>query len=147
MMDRKSVTGRQDLASDQPQLGKVVTVQIVTMLIAVISMLIDGVMTGVFLGDNCLAAYGLTNPVNMLLVALGGLLASGAQVLSVRRAAARASLHPCGIPFFFPILFTYCAETALSITITFCPEVQTLGRSMEDITSEAREKIVRCLGE
>ncbi len=33
------------------------------MLIAVVSMLIDGVMTGVFLGDDCLAAYGLTNPV------------------------------------------------------------------------------------
>ena len=53
-------------------------------LIAVISMLIDGVMTGVFLGDDCLAAYGLTSPVNMLLVALGGLLASGAQVLGGR---------------------------------------------------------------
>ena len=34
-----------------------------------------------------------------------------------------------------------------TLTITFCPEVQTLGRSMEDITSEVREKIVRCLGE
>lgn len=35
------------------------------MLIAVISMLSDGVMTGAFLGDNAMAAYGLTNPVNM----------------------------------------------------------------------------------
>ena len=51
--------------------------QIVTMLIAVISMLIDGIMTGAFLGDEAMAAYGLTNPVNMFLVALGGLIASG----------------------------------------------------------------------
>ena len=80
--NRKSTS--QNNASDTPQPGKVVTVQIVTMLIAVISMLIDGIMTGVFLGDDCLAAYGLTNPVNMLLVALGGLLASGSQVMGGR---------------------------------------------------------------
>lgn len=73
-------------SSRDPQLGKVVTVQIVTMLIAVIAILIDGVLTGVYLGDESLAAYGLTNPVAMLLVAIGGLLASGAQVLGGRYA-------------------------------------------------------------
>ena len=68
------------------QLGSVVTVQVVTMLIAVVSMLIDGIMTGIFLGDDCQAAYGLTNPVSMFLVALGGLLASGSQVIGGRLA-------------------------------------------------------------
>ena len=62
-------------------MGKVVAVQIITMLVAVVSMLIDGIMTGMYLGEDSLAAYGLTSPVNMLLVALGGLLASGAQIL------------------------------------------------------------------
>ncbi len=62
----------------KPQLGKVAAVQIITMLVAVVSMLIDGIMTGLYLGEDSLAAYGLTNPVNMFLVALGGLLASGA---------------------------------------------------------------------
>lgn len=83
-MGSNSKNTSQKNSSEAPQLGKVVTVQIVTMLIAVVSMLIDGIMTGVFLGDDCLAAYGLTNPVNMLLVALGGLLASGVQVMGGR---------------------------------------------------------------
>ncbi len=64
-----------------PHLGKVVAVQIITMLVAVVSMLIDGIMTGMYLGEDSLAAYGITSPVNMLLVALGGLLASGAQIM------------------------------------------------------------------
>lgn len=54
------------------------------MLVAVVSMLIDGIMTSYFLGDKCLAAYGLTNPVNMFLVALGGLIATGSQVMGGR---------------------------------------------------------------
>ena len=69
-----------------PNLGKIVTVQIVTVMVAVISMLIDCVMIGIYLGDDCVAAYGLTNPVSMLLVALGGLLASGSQILCGRYA-------------------------------------------------------------
>ena len=32
-----------------------------------------------------------------------------------------------------------------TLTITFCPEVQTIGRDEEDITNEIREKIVRSL--
>ncbi len=72
-----------------PRVERVIAVQIVTMLIAVISMLIDGIMTGAFLGDNAMAAYGLTNPVNMFLVALGGLIASGAQVLGGRSAGVK----------------------------------------------------------
>lgn len=77
--------GENDQA-ERLQMGKVATVQIVTMLVAVISLLIDGVMTSTFLGDECNAAYGLTNPVNMLLVALGGLLAAGVQILGGRYA-------------------------------------------------------------
>lgn len=33
-----------------PKVGKVITVQIVTMLVAVISLMIDGVMTSIYLG-------------------------------------------------------------------------------------------------
>ena len=62
------------------------SVQIMTVLIAVISMLIDSIMTGIFLGDKSLAAYGLTYPVTMFLVAIGGLFASGSQVLAGRYA-------------------------------------------------------------
>ncbi len=58
------------------------SVQIMTVLIAVISMFIDSIMTGLFLGDISLAAYGLTYPVTMFLVAIGGLFASGSQVLA-----------------------------------------------------------------
>ena len=35
-----------------PKVGKVITVQIVTMLVAVISLMIDGVMTSIYLGDE-----------------------------------------------------------------------------------------------
>ncbi len=75
-----------NINNNDPRIERVVAVQIVTMLIAVISMLIDGIMTGAFLGDEAMAAYGLTNPVNMFLVALGGLIASGSQVLGGRSA-------------------------------------------------------------
>ena len=32
-----------------------------------------------------------------------------------------------------------------TLTISFCPEVQTIGRNEEDITAEVREKIASCL--
>ena len=91
-MGSNNISTSQKNSSDTPQLGKVVTVQIVTMLIAVVSMLIDGMMTGIFLGDDCLAAYGLTNPVNMLLVALGGLLAFLPCRTTMRRSTTSSSM-------------------------------------------------------
>ena len=32
-----------------------------------------------------------------------------------------------------------------TLTVTFCPEVETIGRKEGEITAEIREKIVRCL--
>jgi Na+-driven multidrug efflux pump len=59
----------------------VLPVQILSMLISVLAMLIDGIMINIYLGDAAQAAYGLTNPVTLLVTAYGGMLSNGVQVL------------------------------------------------------------------
>ena len=135
--------------SDTFQLGKVVTVQIVTMLIAVISMLIDGVMTGVFLGDDCLAAYGLTSPVNMLLVALGGLLASGAQVLG-GRCVGRQDQEGLNKVLTTSVTTGFAGGLAISVVIVLFirPLCSALGagtQPLADLTAQYLKGIVFCL--
>ena len=132
-----------------PQLGKVVTVQIVTMLIAVISMLIDGVMTGVFLGEDSLAAYGLTNPINMFLVALGGLLASGTQVLG-GRCVGRQDEDGLNHILTTSVTFGFVGGLVISVTIALFihPLCVALGANTEhlsDLTAQYLKGIVFCL--
>ena len=135
-------------SSGTPKLGRVVTVQIVTMLIAVISMLIDGVMTGVFLGDDNLAAYGLTNPVNMLLVALGGLIASGAQVTGGRYAG-RNDEEGLNRVLTTSVVSGFSGGLAVSVLISLFirPLCVVLGAAgpLTDLTAQYLKGIVFCL--
>ena len=135
--------------TDTLQLGKVVTVQIVTMLIAVISMLIDGVMTGMFLGDDCLAAYGLTNPVNMLLVALGGLLASGVQVLG-GRCAGKQDQEGLNKVLTTSVTAGLCGGLVFSVVIVLfirplCAALGAVKQPLADLTAQYLNGIVFCL--
>jgi Na+-driven multidrug efflux pump len=59
----------------------ILPVQILSMLISVLAMLIDGIMINIYMGDTAQAAYGLTNPVILLITAYGGMLSNGVQVL------------------------------------------------------------------
>lgn len=52
---------------------------------AMLGMLIDGVIIGRFLGNNCMAAYGLILPVLNMATAIAGVLALGAQVVCAQR--------------------------------------------------------------
>ena len=148
-MGSNSISTSQKNSSDTPQLGKVVTVQIVTMLIAVVSMLIDGMMTGIFLGDDCLAAYGLTNPVNMLLVALGGLLASGAQVMG-GRFAGRNDEEGLNRVLTTSVTFGFAGGLTVSILISLfigplCVALGAAAEPMTSLTAQYLQGIVFCL--
>ena len=132
-----------------PQVGKVVAVQIVTMLIAVVSMLIDGVMTGVFLGKDCLAAYGLTNPVNMLLVAIGGLLAAGSQVLG-GRCVGRKDEEGLNKVLSTSVIFGFGGGLIISVAIALfiqplCGALGANTRQLSDLTAQYLSGIVFCL--
>ena len=148
-MGSNNISTSQRNSSDTPQLGKVVTVQIVTMLIAVVSMLIDGMMTGIFLGDDCLAAYGLTNPVNMLLVALGGLLASGAQVMG-GRFAGRNDEEGLNRVLTTSVTFGFAGGLTVSILISLfigplCVALGAAAEPMTSLTAQYLQGIVFCL--
>ena len=148
-MGSNNISTSQKNSSDTPQLGKVVTVQIVTMLIAVVSMLIDGMMTGIFLGDDCLAAYGLTNPVNMLLVALGGLLASGAQVMG-GRFAGRNDEEGLNRVLTTSVTFGFAGGLTVSILISLfigplCVALGAAAEPMTSLTAQYLQGIVFCL--
>ena len=58
---------------------RVTLIQIVTLLTAVISMLVDSIIIAKYLGVTCVAAYGLAAPILTLFAAIGGTFAQGAQ--------------------------------------------------------------------
>jgi len=134
---------------NSPRLGKVAAVQIITMLVAVVSMLIDGIITGLYLGEDSLAAYGLTNPVNMFLVALGGLLAAGAQVLG-GRCAGRKDEAGLNCVLTTSVTFGFLSGLVLSILIALLvhPLTSLLGADPErlgPLTEQYLSGIVFCL--
>ena len=55
---------------------------------AMLGMLIDGIIISAFLGDNCMASYGLIMPVLNLATAIAGVLALGSQVVCAQRLGA-----------------------------------------------------------
>ena len=69
-------------AIKEPSVNKVLTVQIVTMLISVIAMFIDSIIVSLFLKGDALASYGFTMPVILLITAFGGMTGNGVQVLA-----------------------------------------------------------------
>ena len=66
----------------EPNVNKVLSVQILSMLISVIAMFVDSILISLFLKHDALAAYGFTNPVILLITAFGGMIGNGVQVLA-----------------------------------------------------------------
>ena len=58
---------------------QMLTAQIFAALTVSLCLMIDSVMISCFLGEEAIAAYGLSNPVLLVIGALGSLLASGIQ--------------------------------------------------------------------
>ena len=58
--------------------------QIISALTVSLCLLIDNIMIGRFLGENALTAYGLANPVLMMIGAVGSMLCAGVQVVCSR---------------------------------------------------------------
>ena len=65
-------------------LRQMLTAQIFSALTVSVCLLIDNVMTARFLGEEAIAAYGLANPVLLVIGALGSLLSAGVQVTCSR---------------------------------------------------------------
>lgn len=74
------------VADRRVSIRAILPTQIITMLLGVLAMLIDGVMINIYLGDAAQAAYGLTNPMTLLINAYGGMISAGAQILVGRNA-------------------------------------------------------------
>jgi Na+-driven multidrug efflux pump len=72
------------MKEEKMTIQSILPVQILSMLISVLAMLIDGIMINIYLGDTAQAAYGLTTPVTLLITAYGGMLSNGVQVLAGR---------------------------------------------------------------
>ena len=63
---------------------QMLTAQILSALTVSVCLLIDNIMIGQFLGEKAIAAYGLANPILLLIGALGSMLAAGVQVVCSR---------------------------------------------------------------
>ncbi|MBP3728937.1 MAG: ATP-binding protein [Lachnospiraceae bacterium] len=63
---------------------QMLTAQILSALTVSLCLLIDNIMIGQFLGEKAIAAYGLANPVLLLIGALGTMLSAGVQVVCSR---------------------------------------------------------------
>ena len=59
---------------------QMLTAQIFSALTVSLCLLIDNIMIGRFLGENAIAAYGLANPILLVIGAIGSMLAAGIQV-------------------------------------------------------------------
>jgi len=60
--------------------GQMLTAQIISALTVSLCLLIDNLMIGQYLGERALTAYGLANPVLLIIGAVGQMLCAGAQV-------------------------------------------------------------------
>ena len=60
---------------------KMFAVQIMTMLTGIAGSVIDGMLTGKFLGEDALAAYGFTTAVSLTVAIAGGILSTGTSVV------------------------------------------------------------------
>ena len=56
-------------------------VQILTMLTGIAGSVVDGMVTGKFLGEAAMAAFGFTNTVTLLVAIVGSVLSTGTAVL------------------------------------------------------------------
>ena len=63
---------------------RMLSAQILSALTVSLCLLIDNIMIGRYLGDGALAAYGLSNPLLLLIGAVGSMLCAGAQVSCAR---------------------------------------------------------------
>ena len=59
---------------------QMLTAQILSALTVSLCLLIDNIMIGRFLGEDAIAAYGLANPILLVIGAVGSMLAAGIQV-------------------------------------------------------------------
>ena len=59
---------------------QMLTAQILSALTVSLCLLIDSIVIGRFLGENAIAAYGLANPILLIIGAFGGALSAGVQV-------------------------------------------------------------------
>ncbi len=77
------------IQKDQSVIAKLFRSTVVSMIAAamaaMLGMLIDGIIIGSLLGNDCMAAYGLILPVLNLASAIAGVLAIGAQVVCAQR--------------------------------------------------------------
>ena len=60
--------------------GQMLAAQILSALTVSLCLLIDNLMIGRYLGEKALTAYGLANPVLLVIGAVGSMLCAGAQV-------------------------------------------------------------------
>ena len=63
---------------------RVFVVQIMTQLIGIIGMVVDGMVTGKFLGEDAMAAYGFTSTVSMVIAICGSVLSMGTTMVCSR---------------------------------------------------------------
>ena len=56
-------------------------VQIMTMLTGIVGSVVDAMITGKFLGENAMAAFGFTSTVSLAVAIVGGILSTGTSVV------------------------------------------------------------------
>ena len=61
--------------------SKMFAMQIMTMLSGIIGNVVDGVITGQFLGVDAIASYGFATPVTLVVALFGGMISSGTSLL------------------------------------------------------------------
>ncbi len=106
--------------------------QIVSAATVSLCLLVDNIMTGQFLGDRALTAYGLSNPVLLVIGAIGSLLAAGIQV-ACSRSLGRGSQEETNAGF------STAVALAAGISLTFAAAVLLLRGPLATAMGAGRE--------
>ena len=82
---------------------QMLTAQIFSALTVSLCLLIDNIMIARFLGEGAIAAYGLANPLLLIIGALGTMLSAGVQVTCSRSLGRGSSRRPT------PVIHARCS--------------------------------------
>lgn len=109
-------------------------VQIMTMLTGIAGSVIDGMVTGKFLGEDALAAFGFTTAVSLVVAIAGGILSTGTSVVCSKSLG-------CGELEKTKRDFSVCFSTALAVSIVLALLIISLAVPIARITGAEGEVI------
>ena len=129
-------TNKSDIVSNV--FKSMLAVQIMTMLTGIVGSVVDGMVTGKYLGENAMAAFGFTATVSLAVAIVGGIMSTGTSVVcgkslgEGRLESTRHSFHTC-----FSAALIVSVVFAIIIILLAVPAAKLMGAQGELVTLAA----------